>query len=444
MKVIYDIAELGAGRYNIGKRTGVHRVVENVALGLATSPECELSFCASQSFESLRACRDYLENQPRLKDVPLINGQSGRARLQSRIYSESADKQVAPIISPADLKLLYRQGKLFQSMRELQMRKRIARKIAFRLSESFPPIDAKTINQADIYHMPSIDRIPDQARQAHKAKKFMTVYDLIPILHPQFCPPTQASYLELVLDSLSSDDWVVTISQAAKDDLCNYRNLDPSRVFVTPLAAAPEDFYPCRDAAKIASIRRAYNIPEGPYLLSLCTLEPRKNIGHIIQSFANVVQQEKVNCLSLVLVGGKGMKAEEILSSISGHEAISDRVIVTGYVADEDLAALYSGALAFVYLSLAEGFGLPPLEAMQCGVPVITSNTTSLPEVVGDAGIMLDPTDEAGLCQSMLEIYNKPSLRELLSARSLERAKQFSWDRCVRETIAAYRTALAA
>jgi len=116
--------------------------------------------------------------------------------------------------------------------------------------------------------------------------------------------------------------------------------------------------------------------------------------------------------------------------------------VLTGYVPDEELSALYSGALAFIYMSLYEGFGLPPLEAMQCGVPVIASNTSSLPEVVGDAGIMLDPQDVEGLSRAMKELITNVYFNEELARRSAEQAARFKWDRCVEETTAAYRFAL--
>src|SRR5205823_2310457 len=114
------------------------------------------------------------------------------------------------------------------------------------------------------------------------------------------------------------------------------------------------------------------------------------------------------------------------------------RVILTGYVDDADLAPLYSGALAFLFPSLYEGFGLPPLEAMQCGIPVITSNTSSLPEVVGPAGITLDPTDADALCQAILELSHRPSLREQLSLASLAQAQHFSWERSTQQLLDAY------
>jgi glycosyltransferase involved in cell wall biosynthesis len=124
-------------------------------------------------------------------------------------------------------------------------------------------------------------------------------------------------------------------------------------------------------------------------------------------------------------------------------DSLKNRIVVTGYVDDEELAPLYSGALCFIYLSLMEGFGLPPLEAMQCGTPVITSNTSSLPEVVGDSGVMLTPDDTDGLCQWVLRFYQQPALRQTYAHQSIGQAKTFNWERCAQETIDAYYQALA-
>ena len=190
------------------------------------------------------------------------------------------------------------------------------------------------------------------------------------------------------------------------------------------------------------AVQLKYGIPRGPYILSLGTLEPRKNIVHLIRSFAQLVAQENLPDLSLVLAGAAGWDYGSIFEELTRYPQLKQRIIFTGYVADEDLSPLYSGALVFVYPSFYEGFGLPPLEAMQCGTPVITSNTSSLPEVVGGAGIMLNPSDHEGLCQQMLAIYRSSALREELSARSLEQARKFSWTACARQTAAAYRRAL--
>jgi glycosyltransferase involved in cell wall biosynthesis len=224
--------------------------------------------------------------------------------------------------------------------------------------------------------------------------------------------------------------------------LCNYLpNLDPSKIQVTHLAAS-DLFYPCSNIEKSSEVRSKYSIPDIPYILSLSTLEPRKNIVHTIRCFLNLIQQEKLSNLTLVLAGTKGWNYDSIFAEISDNSSLKDRVILTGFVADEDLASLYSSALAFVYPSFYEGFGLPPLEAMQCGVPVITSNTSSLPEVVGEAGIMLDPQDSDGLSQSILNLYSQPALRDTMAQQSLSQAQKFSWENCAKQTVAAYKSAI--
>jgi glycosyltransferase involved in cell wall biosynthesis len=211
---------------------------------------------------------------------------------------------------------------------------------------------------------------------------------------------------------------------------------------VNHLAADPAIFYPCTNEHARATIRSKYGIGNAPYILSLCTLEPRKNIDHVIRTFARLVRDGRAGDTRLVLTGTKGWDFKRIFSEIDNNPELHSRIVLTGYVPDDDLAPLYSEATVFVYMSLYEGFGLPPLEAMQCGVPVITSNTSSLPEVVGDAGIMLDPQDIDGLCEAMHEVITNHELHTEMSKRSLLQAAHFSWNRCVEETITAYKNAL--
>jgi glycosyltransferase involved in cell wall biosynthesis len=310
-----------------------------------------------------------------------------------------------------------------------------------RVSYQTVAIDFDILQQAQIYHSP-FEKFPLEVKKSRHLKKFLTVYDLIPILYPHFFDFNEDSIVKDAISSLDSESWVLSISHATKNDLCNYSTaINPDKVIVTHLAAS-NSFYPFDDQQKSQEICQKYNIPDAPYILSLSTLEPRKNIDHTIHCFLKLVQQEKLSDLNLVLVGTKGWNYDKIFAEISNNSHLEDRIIVTGYVADEDLAPLYSGALAFVYPSFYEGFGLPPLEAMQCGVPVITSNTSSLPEVVGDAGIMLDPKDEDSLCHSLLNLYNDENLRASMAEQSLKQAKKFSWEKCTQETINAYKIAL--
>ena len=211
--------------------------------------------------------------------------------------------------------------------------------------------------------------------------------------------------------------------------------LDESQIFVAPLAASDTLFYPVLEQDIIGYTLQKYDIPSNqPYFLSISTLEPRKNIDTIIKSFSELVLQEKIQDVNLVLVGTKGWDFDKIFEIIAVSPQIKNRIIFTGYVPDEDLAALYSGALCFVYMSLCEGFGLPPLEAMQCGTPVICSDTTSLPEVMGDAGILVNPTDWVAISQAMLNVYQNQPLRIELNQKSLQRASHFSWQKFADET----------
>ncbi len=382
INVLYDISVLGLGYYNSSCKTGVFRVIENIAQGLRDSEEINLFFCETKFEGFLNAGQNYLMSHSKLKEIPLVSSQF--------------------------------------------------------------LVDTNTLREIEIFHS-GFHQIPNQLKQAKNIKKFLTVHDLIPILLPHlFRGVNDPDYYRMwaSLNSLDIDDYVFCVSNATKNDLLNNFKLDPANVFVIHNAASSDIFYLCHDLTKIISAHQKYAIPESPYVLGLSTLEPRKNIDHVIRCFAKMVQEQGIKDLNLVLVGSKGWDYNKIFQEIEHNAPIKERVIFTEYVDDEDLSALYSGALAFVYMSFYEGFGLPPLEAMQCGVPVITSNTSSFPEVVGDAGIMLAPKDIDGLCHSLLEIYQKPSLRNNLSQSSLKQAKKFSWEKCVQDTITAYKISL--
>ena len=198
-----------------------------------------------------------------------------------------------------------------------------------------------------------------------------------------------------------------------------------------------------KDLEEIARVKSVYGVPAAArYFLSVNTLEPRKNMELALRCFAAIVEEANIDDLYFVLVGTRGWDFSSILSAIARSRVAAERVLIAGYVPDQHLSALYSGATAFVYPSHYEGFGLPPLEAMQCGTPVISSNSSSLPEVVGDAGIMVDPHDEAALSDAMLTLYRQPDIREALAKRSLERAARFSWARYTNAVVESYEAAL--
>lgn len=420
MKVAYDISQLGLGYHSAGNRTGIFRAVEHVASALAASPEVTLAFTAAERLGLAGYTRDYLETAPGLKAVPFLHSGDGGINVVHALLGLVDTLGKDP-----------RRGPLKRSVR------RLAYLASSRIERLAAPLAAGDLQGFDIFHSPFF-ALPGYTAGIKGLTRVLTVYDLIPILYPQYVSRSQDSILYGILRSVAPRDFVLAISQSVKDDFCSYKGMDPAHVFVTYLAADPSLFYPCRDGDLTASVRSKYHIPEGRYILSVNTLEPRKNMEHAIRSFARLIREQHIDDLYFVLVGALGWQHNATLDMITADPLLRGKVITTGYVEDADLAPLYNGALAFIFPSLAEGFGLPPLEAMQCGVPVITSNTTSLPEVVGDAGIMVGPNDADALCQAMLDVYRHPQLRAALSAKSLARAALFSWERCVQETIAVY------
>jgi glycosyltransferase involved in cell wall biosynthesis len=226
---------------------------------------------------------------------------------------------------------------------------------------------------------------------------------------------------------------VITGSEATRRDLCEFYHLPAEAVTVTPYAADPQ-FRPQHPARAREAVRRRLGIP-GPYVLSVGVLQPRKNLPRLVRAYGRIAARFPHR---LVLVGKEGWANAE-LRAAAASLPVGKEAIFTGYVADADLPALYAGADLFVYPSLYEGFGLPPLEAMACGTPVLTSNTSSLPEVVGEAGRTVDPTDERALSLALEALLADPAERARLRAAGQARAAEFSWERTARETLAVYR-----
>ena len=292
------------------------------------------------------------------------------------------------------------------------------------------PVDCEPPPSVDILLSP-FGVAPGAWRAAENMVHAHVIYDLIAIHHPEYFTPEGANEVAEIMASLDRDSVIFAISEYTKQDLLAYRtDLTPSQVTVIPLAAA-EKFRFCEDVSQRVNMRTRYGIPAGvPYILSLATLEVRKNMEQVVRSFVRYLDQNPQCDLHLVLSGMSGWKLERLESALATAEKWRDRIILTGFVDDADLSALYSDALCFLYLSRYEGFGLPPLEAMACGTPVITSNNSSLPEVVGTAGVTLDPDDIEAVARAIADMVGSPGFRDRYSQLALERARLFSWDRC--------------
>jgi glycosyltransferase involved in cell wall biosynthesis len=422
IRLLYDVSVLGYGVRDPRNRAGVFRATEHLALGLAASDGIDLTFCASK-WEDLYSTASYLRVKAQLTGVPF------------------APRQIEPwAIGPAAAAL----SAMWSGHRQSLVRRLIANALRglLRLIDRYSsPLRPRDTIGYQLFHSP-YHPLPSPKTRVPHLTYCLTIYDMIPVLFPELVRSRHRSSFSSILTSIRSDDYVICNSHTTKDDLCGHSEVDPRHVFVVPLAAAPELFHPVRDPEIVQRIKEKYGIPGGNYVLSVNTIEPRKNMDHAIRSFARLVQQERIRDLSFVLVGARGWDYQRVFTTLAECGLPPQRVVVTGHVPDADLAALYTGALCFVYPSLYEGFGLPLLEAMQCGVPAIASNTSALPEVVGDAGVLIDPTDGEALCQAVLELYLHPSRRAALSHKSLVRARLFTWERCTRETVAVYRAAI--
>ena len=229
---------------------------------------------------------------------------------------------------------------------------------------------------------------------------------------------------------------VIASSEYSRRDLIETYQIPPDKVSTTPLAA-PTSFAPVRDESEIKRVRSLYGL-EGDYILAVGSIQPRKNLIRLFAAYAALRRaRPHAKLPRLVLVGKRAWLYEETLSAIEGQGIASD-VIFTGYVPESDLPALYTDALCFVYPSYFEGFGLPPLEAMQCGAPVIAGDRTSLPEVVGDAGLLVDPFDEDAIARAIARMIDDPGLRAELRHKGLKRARMFNWHETARQTLQIY------
>lgn len=264
----------------------------------------------------------------------------------------------------------------------------------------------------------------------------VTVHDLAYLRLPDRLPTGRRRYFAtLTRASVWRASRVLAVSESTKWDIVELLGVPPERIAVTPLAA-DTSFRPVTGEA--LEVFLAEHGIVRPFVLSVGTLEPRKNLPTLLRAFARIAGEVPHD---LVLAGPEGWMTDEIHDT-RRRLNLGDRLRFTGYVEAEVLPAWYSAADLFVYPSLYEGFGLPPLEAMACGTPVITSDVSSLPEVVGDAALTVPPTDETALAAAMHRVLGHPALRADLRSRGLERARRFSWERTAALTLAAYRDAV--
>lgn len=284
----------------------------------------------------------------------------------------------------------------------------------------------------DIYHIPQNGiGMPKQ-----KSCSFViTLHDVIPITMPDTVGPYyRRKFIESIPHILERTDAIITVSQFSKSDICRELEVNPEMVHVTKLAA--EDIYMPMDKISAKDyIRYKYGI-ENDFFLYVGGFNPRKNIPSLLTAFANIKSKLK-RPFNVVILGKAGPSYDDLIK-LCENLRITEDCIFTGYIPVSDMPYFYNAAEIFVYPSLYEGFGLPLVEAMACGTPVVTSDVTSIPEVVGDAAIKVSPKDYESIGESLLSLLEDEDLYNQMSKKALERAALYSWDKTAIETLKVY------
>ncbi len=286
----------------------------------------------------------------------------------------------------------------------------------------------KKLKQFDWYFSPSTG-IPPVVKKSG-LKSACIVYDIIPLLYPDYAKVynLKRKSVENYINDIDADV-VFFDSKSARDDFLRFRgNFDFKKTRIMYLGA--DDVFTPKSQDEIEKSLKKYNVPNKPYLLCVSEANPRKNFAHVIKSFVKYLEKSKDKNLNLVIVGKKLPHYDYTKDGVN-LDKYKNRIIITGYVDDADLPNLYSGAKIFMYPSLYEGFGLPVLEAMKSGVPVITADNSSLPEVGGNAVLYVSGFDEDETSEAISKLLNDESLIKALKSKEAKQVKLFSWDNAV-------------
>ena len=289
------------------------------------------------------------------------------------------------------------------------------------------PVELWT-GRINLFHAPDFFLPPTRPT----TRTLVTVHDLSFVREPTSVMPGMSSHLNAwVPRSVARADHVIAVSEATRRDLIELYQTSPEKVSVL-YHGVTADFRPVNDRSQLDAVRQKYKLGYRPFILSVGTIQPRKNYRRLIQAFADLSEE-----YSLVIVGSKGWDYQLVLNEVE-VQGLKDRVHFPGFADDADLPALYSAASLFVYPSLYEGFGLPVLEAMACGTPVVAAEISSLPEVVADAGLLVSPTDVGSIARGMKQVLEDRDLHRFLAEAGRNRAAKFTWTAAAQQLITIY------
>ena len=419
IKILYDATLLSYFSEKNEKRSGVYFVTYNILKEILKHPKFEVTlYC---DYKRILYMKELMAQDNMLKQFKLMEVKDITNPLIGMLAGMSFKFRKSPGIKDNLLKKAVR----FISFRSFHI---------YDKSRKDSPAFIKKLQEFDVYFSP-YEIIPQEAAKDKNIKRFLFLHDVIPLILEDLYNEINLSseWFRRLLKSLNSEDYYFSNSQSTKNDFIKYAPaLTPEKISVAYLGAN-ENFYKVTDDEKIRSIKEKYNIPQDKkYIFSLCSLEPRKNLIFAVKNFIEFIKKNNIEDFVFVLGGGQVKQFQPKLEKeISNLKEFKNKILKIGYVADEDLSALYSGAEIFVYPSIYEGFGMPVLEAMQCGCPVITSNVSSLPEVIGSAGIQINPENDNELIKAYEKMYFDKNFKEECARESLKRASQFSWEKCV-------------
>ena len=414
--LIYDATMLVDGETSNNSRSGIYFVSLNILRELSKRSDFNVFLWAPpHNYASLE---DLIQKLP----FPIKN-----------LYHKSA---FACNVSSFSYKLRIRAEKT---------KNKFLRKALFALTISFEKIEDVVLIQRNFFHLSKenysffspVTVAPWYFHRQKGIQKFVILYDLIPFKLQEYHSHQKKGWFGRLIKRINSIDVYFPISEATKNDFCSRFHQIPPNHIKTVYLAANDSFQRTNDPTALDAIKSKYKLPlNKKYVFSLCTLEPRKNLVRAVRTFVQFIEKNNISDLIWIMGGAEWNRfSSAIKDKLNNPELFDKCVFYAGYIDDKDLPALYSNAEWFVYTSQYEGFGLPPLEAMQCGCPVITSNNSSLPEVVGNAGIMIDWDSDEQHVAAYEKYYFNEELRKENSQKGLERAKQFSWKKTTEKMV---------
>lgn len=402
MNVLFDATVLANGLNKNGGRSGIYMVTYNLLSEFRKDSKLKISlYCAPERYLDFLRLEDSI-----VKDLPLY---SNTSKISSFFYNKSCKNSTTKASNIFIRKAKNGLNRLYKKIGKLTEKKNIS---------------VISNKEFDAYFSP-MHAIPKCIKQQNIRNHYVIIYDMIPYILPEYKTGLNGWFGE-VISNLNKKDIYFTISDSVKQDFIRIKKyeIDENKVFTTYIGVS-DSFKPELDEDKRKNVFEKYKIESDKYIFSLGSIEPRKNLRMQIKAFVTFVDKNKITDLVYVIGGGK--YTTNLIEELRKENLDTTYIQYIGYVDDDDLNVLYTNALWFTFTSKYEGFGLPPLEAMKCGCPVITSNNSSLPEVCGTAALLVDCNSVTEHVSAYESLYNKSDLREELKKKGFEQSKIFNW-----------------